>query len=175
METENTTAQVKAGSSKKTMYIVIGVVILILIGLFLKDKSGSYVTPDGVNVNKNNDGSATYSNEQGTMNVGGNKYPDNWPSDVPKYANATIQYSGSSNPQTVEAGLVVVFNTTDSTDKVVEFYKKELTSNGWTIEQTATMGDVTIVAAKKGESTFGVQITSEDGKTVVTIGISRVK
>src|SRR3989338_5990767 len=128
----------------------------------------------GVDVDKNTDGSTsyTYTNEQGTATVGSNKLPENWPSDAPKYSNATIQYSGSTNPQTGQAGAAVVFMTSDSVQKVVDFYKKELASNGWTIEQTATVGPSTVLAGKKGDRTIGVYIVDGgNGQTSVTVGI----
>src|SRR3989344_2958778 len=138
--------------SKKLLYIVIGVVVVLIIGWVAKSSMRSLT---GVDVDTRMDGSTTYSNDEGTVTVGGNKLPDNWPSDAPKYQNADIQYSGSSNPQ-----------------EVVDFYKKELTSNGWTIEQTATIGASTILSAKKNERTFGVYIAdSGDGKVSVTVGI----
>ncbi|OHA27241.1 MAG: hypothetical protein A3C06_04075 [Candidatus Taylorbacteria bacterium RIFCSPHIGHO2_02_FULL_46_13] len=155
--------------SKKLLYIVIGVVVVLIIGWVAKSSMRSLT---GVDVDTRMDGSTTYSNDEGTVTVGGNKLPDNWPSDAPKYQNADIQYSGSSNPQTGEAGASVVFLTSDNAQEVVDFYKKELTSNGWTIEQTATIGASTILSAKKNERTFGVYIAdSGDGKVSVTVGI----
>src|SRR3989338_6672852 len=84
--------------SNKGLYIGIAVVaIIIIIGWGMKSSVRSMT---GVDIDRNMDGSATYSNEQGSVTVGGNKLPDNWPSDAPAYKNATIQYSGTSNPQT---------------------------------------------------------------------------
>lgn len=157
-------------SSNKTVIIVVVVIVLAGAGWFFS--RGSVMTPAGVNIDRNIDGSATYSNEEGSVTVGANSYPDNWPSDAPKYNGAKIQYSGTSNPQTRQVGTAVVFATSDDTQKVVDFYKKELPSNGWTIEQTATMGEMTIISAKKGNSTFAAQIVkTEDGQTAVTVAI----
>jgi hypothetical protein len=164
------------GKSRKGLYVVIGIVVVIVI-IVLVSRSSSRVM-NGVNINGANvsqglDGSATYSNSEGTVTVGTNKLPDNWPSDVPAYSNATIQYSGSSNPQTGEKGSAVAFTTSDSAQKVADFYKKELASKGWTIEQNAAVGASTMLSAKKDTRTLGVYIVDAgNGQVAVTVGIS---
>lgn len=158
------------------MYVVVVVVVLALLGWFGMRGSFLGAVVPGVDVNRHLDGSATYSNENGSVTVGSNSLPSDWPTDVPTYGNGTITFSGASNPKTGEAGLAVMFTTPDAAKTVVDFYKTELAAKGWTIEQTATMGAVTVLSAKKDTRTFGVQISNGgDGKTTVTIGISRSK
>lgn len=166
MEPEN----INAPKSKKGLYIAIAVIVILAL-FFIMKKSGGLVP--GTDIDKNMDGSTTYSNEEGTMTVGGGSLPDNWPSDAPKYGNADIQYSGTNNPQTGEEGLAVVFLTSDKLQTVVDFYKREFASKGWTIEQTATMGASTIISAKKDKRTFGVYIVDAgDGQVSVTVGVT---
>src|SRR3989344_8054748 len=156
MDQENQPVQAEDNKgSKKGLYVIVGIVILVLIVWAVKSSMRSVT---GVDIDRNFDGSATYSNEQGSVTVGSNKLPDNWPADAPKYGNATIQYSGSSNPQTGEEGASVMFTTPDSVQAVVDFYKRDLTSNGWVIEQTANVGGSTVLSAKKDTRTFGVYI-----------------
>lgn len=158
-----------APKSKKGLYIVIAIVVIIILAMLVR-KSGEKIA--GVDVDRNMDGSVTYSNEEGSVNMGGNKLPENWPSDAPKYPNASIQYSGSSNPQTGEAGAMVAFTTSDSPEVVADFYTKELKAQGWVLEQTATIGGSTILAAKKDTRTFGVSITDGGkGGVSVTVGV----
>ena len=167
MEQEN---QVSSPSKKKLYLIIIGIIAILLVGWLSMKGVGPSIT--GVDVDRNINGSTTYSNDEGSVTVGGNKMPDDWPGDAPKYENASIQYSGSSNPQTGEAGSTVSFTTSDSAEIVVNFYKKELTSNGWTVEQTATMGASTILAAKKDTRTFAVYIIdSGNGQVSVTASV----
>lgn len=127
--------------------------------------------PGGVDMDRNLDGSTTYSNEEGSVTVGGNRLPDNWPSDAPTYANAAIQYSGSTNPQTGAPGSAVVFNTQDSLTAITDFYKRELAAKGWTISQTANVGGATVIAATKDSRTFGVYIVDAGENRTVTVGI----
>ena len=162
--------------SKKGLYIVGGVVVVLLIVWFAKASFMNAIPGTGVNVDRNLDGSATYKTDEGEVTVGTNKLPDNWPSDAPKYPNATIQYSGSSNPQTGEEGAAVMFTTSDKVQAVVDFYKRDLTSNGWVIEQTANVGGSTVLSAKKDTRTFGVYIVDAgDGQVSVTVGIGMPK
>lgn len=164
--------KVEASSKSSNKTAIIVVVVLVLLGVVWFFFRGTVMTPAGVSVDKNLDGSATYTTEEGTVTIGVNSYPDNWPSDVPKYSNGQIQYSGTSNPQTGQAGSAVVFITTDDVQKVVDFYKRELTSTGWKIEQTATIGQMMVISATKGSTAFGAQIVKmDDGQTSVTVGI----
>ena len=158
--------------SKNKLYMIIGgVVVVLIVGGSLMRGLGRSLT--GGNVDNNINGSTTYSNSDGSVTVGGNKLPDNWPSDTPKYKNAQILSVVNSNPQTGEAGLAVSFSTSDSAQTVVDFYKKELASNGWTVEQTVATEAGTIMAATKDNRNFGIYIiNSEDGKVSVTVSIS---
>lgn len=165
--------QPTAPSSRK-LYIGIAIVLVIVIGgwLFMRGGAGMMgAAIPGVGVDRNLDGSTTYSNNEGTVTVGGNKLPDTWPSDAPAYPNASIQYSGSSNPQTGAVGAAVVFATNDSVSAITEFYKRELAAQGWTIEQTANMGTATVIAASKDTRRIGVYIADAGDTRSVTVGI----
>ena len=142
MDPQNLPTPTDSSSSKKTIPIIIGIVVLLGAGwFFTRGGSGApmmgglegFMAPEGVDVDRNMDGSATYSNDEGSVTVGKNSYPDNWPGDAPKYDNGEIQYSASSNQQTGDSGSVLSLVTSDSPQKVVDFYKRELTSKGWKI------------------------------------------
>jgi hypothetical protein len=181
MNENNIEPQATGGSKNKLWYIIGGIVVLLVLGSQLsgffarRGIENAIEQATGVDVDYGRDGTATYKTDEGSVTVGGNSLPDNWPADAPKYPGANIQYSGSSNPQTGEAGVSVVFQTKASAQSVTDFYKKELASNGWKIESTATMGPATTLAAKKGDKTFAVYIVdSGEGMVNVTIGISGV-
>lgn len=170
----NDTQHSTSASGHKMWYIIGGIVILLLLGWFATRGAGFMaMRAAGVNATPNADGSATYSNNQGTVTVGGGSMPSNWPSDAPaNYAVASIQYSGSSNPQTGQAGSAVVYNVNASAQAVIEYYKAQLAQNGWTIESTANTGAATVLSAKKDTRTLGVYIVdSGNGAVSVTVGI----
>ena len=178
---ENTIPSQSTGGAgqagKKLWYIIGGILIIIILGGGISRWLARNATErvlekaTGVDIEYKSDGEATYSNEEGSVTVGGTSYPDNWPSDVPKYPNGEIFFSGSSNPQTGESGATVSFSTNDSPSEVMDYYKRELTGSGWQIEGTATVAGMTTLNATKGESTFGVWAAESEGSTQVTAGV----
>lgn len=180
MTEENANVPPAAAPAKnnKTLYIIVGVVLAILVlGLLSRGMSmmsaGVIGAATGVDIDQNLDGSATYSNAEGSVTIGGNKMPDNWPSDVPGvYAGGTIQYSGASNPQTGQAGSALVYTVKAPGQSVIDFYKSELTKGGWNIEATANTGGAMVLSAKKDERTVGMYVVDAgDGTVSVTVGI----
>ncbi len=160
--------QTQAGpKSKKWLYIVGGIILVLLVGKFALGGSGYSV--NGTNVTPGSNGSATYSNSDGSVTVGTNKLPADWPSDAPTYANAQIQSAVSSNSQ---HGAAIVFITTDSIQTVIDFYKKALAANGWTVKQTVNTR-VGILTATKDKRNLSVLIAdSGDGKVSITLLLS---
>ena len=146
-------------------------VIIILIGLAWFFYEGGYGAPLGLYLQKNQDGSTSYSNEQGSVSFSRNSYPKNWPLDAPKYDNGKISYGGTSEDKVSgKTATSVIFTTSDSAKKVSDFYKKELASNGWTIAQVATVNGVGVLSGQKNGTLFGVQITeSSNGQTEVVV------
>ncbi|MEK7156552.1 MAG: hypothetical protein AAB790_01970 [Patescibacteria group bacterium] len=164
-----------ASGSNKMWYIIGGIVILALVGWFLMRGAGSLIgAASGVDVDQGADGSATYSNAEGSVTVGtGASMPANWPSDAPaNYSGATIAYSGTSNPQTGQSGSAVSYTVRASAQSVADYYKQQLASAGWTIESTANMAGATVLAARKDSRTIGAYITDAgDGTVSVVVGI----
>lgn len=163
-----------SGSSNKMWYIIGGIAVVLILGwLVTRGTSSLMGAATGNDVDQNMDGSTTYSNSEGAVTVGGGSMPDNWPSDAPaNYAGAAIQYSGSSNPQTGQAGSAVVYTVKGSAQAVIDHYKKELGRSGWTIEATANTGGATVLSAKKDTRTLGIYVVDAgDGLVSVTAGI----
>ena len=162
MNEQNTVAS--TSSSKKTILVVIATIVLVGAGWFFMR--------GGVVVDKNMAGSPTYSNNEESVTVDAKSYPDNWPTDAPKYANGQITSAGSYNQETGQNASIVSFVTSDSFQKVADFYKNELVSKGWKVEEIRTMIDVgsIVVSGKRGSATFSVQVSSTDGKkTTATV------
>ena len=169
----NTNAVSTPRSKNKMWYVIGGIIVIVLIGWFLTRSGGLLGAGAGVDVDQNIDGSKTYTNDEGTVTVGGGSLPENWPSDAPGvYSGASIQYSGSSNPQTGKAGAAVVYTAKASVKSVIDYYRTELSKAGWNVEATATMGGATVFSAKKDTRTIGVYVVdSGDGSVNVTAGI----
>lgn len=171
---ETNPAPAAPARSKMLWYVGGAVLLLIVVGFLMRGSGAVPVRMEGVDVDRNLDGSTTYETEEGSVTVGaGASMPDNWPSDAPgNIAGASIQYSGTSNPQTGQAGSAVVYTVNASAQTVVDHYKKELLADGWTVQSTANIGGATVLAAQKDSRTFGVYIADAgNGQVSVTVGI----
>jgi hypothetical protein len=170
-----------SSSKNKWLYIIIGVVAVLVVFGFLARMSGYMaMRAAGVNVQPGaglpgQGGTATYTatNGQGSVTVGGNKMPDNWPSDAPQpFAGAAIQYAGTSNPTTGKAGAAVAYTVKAPVTDVINYYKSQLTATGWTVESTATMGATSVLSAKKDTRTMGISIVETgNGSVQVSAGL----
>ena len=162
-----------AAPSKTWLWYVIGGVVVLIILAFIFMRGPVSLMGSGIGADQNIDGSTTYTDQQGnTATVGGNSMPENWPSDAPaNYAGASIQYSGNSNPQSGTAGAAVVYTVNASVQSVVDYYKAQLSSKGWTIVGTANVGGATVLSATKDERSFATQIVSNGSSVTVTAGI----
>lgn len=156
-----------AGAGSNRIWYIVGAVAVLLLLAWVMTRAGT-----GTSVTPSAGGGTTYTNEEGTATVGGTTYPESWPSDAPRYGNGSLQYSGSSNPQTGSAGAAIMFTTSDSAQTVIDFYKAELTKSGWTIESTASANGALVLAAEKDTRTFGVWAATVNGQTTVTAGVS---
>ena len=161
-----------SGGSNKTLYIVIGILVVLLIGGYLYMRGNSNVKGNmyGVDVDRNLDGSTTYESGYGKVTTSQNKLPSDWPSDVPTYRNAQISQSGSVDTQIVgtEATSMVILNSPDNSQIVSDFYKAELVSKGWTIN--AGMSREGNVFAVKENRMVSVGISSlKTGGSMITM------
>lgn len=109
--------------------------------------------------------------EEGSAEWGANTLPDNWPSDVPVYAGATVQFSGSATPTQGNQGVSVMLQTNDTAPKVLDFYKNELTAQGWKIEGSYQAGQSATLAASKDTRNVGVTIVANGETTAITVGV----
>ncbi len=152
------------------LYIVGAIIVVLLLGWFLTRGIGGTIA--GVDTDRNLDGSTTYTNDDGSVTVGGTM-PENWPSDAPdNFAGASIQYSGTSNPQTGEAGSAIVYSVSATTQAVVDYYRAQLQSNGWTLENTANIAGSTVLSGSKDDRNIGIYIADAgNGMVTVTAGI----
>ena len=111
-----------------------------------------------------------YAEDQAST-VLGNKLPGNWPSDAPTYPGASINLSGFSNNGADGGGIALVIDTTDTLQKVVDFYKKSLADKGWKIASEASMGDTVVLAAEKGTMKYSIVMAAAGDHTQISSGI----
>lgn len=93
----------------------------------------------GVSVNTNT-GTVSVSKDGNTTQVGESvKLPDGFPSAMPVYSGAKLSAASKTNGSDYS----ISATTNDSVDKVVNYYKTQLASNGWTIDSSSDSSDAT--------------------------------
>lgn len=166
--------------SSKTK-VIIGIVVVVFIGVagckmalrnigqnmaekMIEDASGGKAKVDM------KDGSMTVTTEEGTVTTGGS-VPDNWPKDVPAYAGAAVQFSGTNMGDAGEGAMGLVMTSEDNATSVVDFYKESLKSSGWTLKNTmAAQGNTVMLFTKDGRN-LSLAIAEANGTTSITIGV----
>jgi len=102
-----------------------------------------------------------------TINSSGAKLPDDYPKDVPVASGAKVVMAASVNNAN-NNGSNLVLESTDSLDKLLEFYKKGLADNGWKVEATISQEKMTMLTASKDKRALSVHIQEQEGKSTVT-------
>jgi hypothetical protein len=89
--------------------------------------------------------------------------PSNFPSDVPTYP-------GARSTQSMAVGdgpALVVFSTSAAPADVYEFYREQLSQNGWSIDSGAA--DQNQIKASKGARTASIRIDRAGGATEIGV------
>jgi hypothetical protein len=134
-------------------------------------RSTTYSTKDG-NVTLEHKGkdvsSMTFTGKDGqkvAINVGGEgNVPGDYPKDVPVYKDTKVVMSQSASEKNAHN---LVLESGDSADKIAEFYKKGLESNGWKIEGTMNMGEMNMLTAVKDKRQTVIQIINAGDKRTI--------
>jgi hypothetical protein len=84
--------------------------------------------------------------------------------DVPIYSPAKVVMSQSVSDKNARN---LMLESTDASDKIVDFYKKGLDGNGWKTESTMTTAQLTILTASKDQRQVVLQITDGGAKRSV--------
>ncbi len=175
-------------ASNKKLWVLVIVILVLVFGCMATRRAGWFMSErmieraierssgDNADVDVDLSGNTTITTENGTVTIGGNgSVPDSWPSDIDLPRGIKITTSGSANPQTGEVGSYMTYTTDDSIQEVLDYYKAELTAEGWENESTAAVGTTVAVGAKKGDRTFGMYAVNSNGMTMVTVGVSEDK
>jgi hypothetical protein len=108
------------------------------------------------------DGKVTMETKEGTstFSSGGNaKVPDTFPKDVQVYAGAKVMASMS-----VPKGQHLILESGDSIEKIITFYKGQMTGGGWKEEMSMNQGESSMLVYKKEQRTVSIVVASS-GKT----------
>jgi hypothetical protein len=131
----------------------------------IEDASGGKANMDVQN------GSMTITTSEGTVTTGSGKVPESWPKDVPVYAGATVQFSGTNNAGTGQGGMALVLSSKEDPEVIVEYYKTTLKAGGWTVVNTMAAQGNTILLFTKGSKALSLSITGASGETSITMGV----
>lgn len=119
------------------------------------------------------DNSLTITSDEGTMSFGSTELPANFPKDVPLYPQKTLTFSHVGSGEDADSASAT-FESDDSVDKVSDWYKSQLESNGWKIESTDTWGigaeKYVNYTAVKDERTLSIGVSFSE-KTLVTVTV----
>jgi hypothetical protein len=96
-----------------------------------------------------------------TVDFNQNKVPADYPKDVPIYTSAKIVMSQSASENNTRN---LVLESADGIDKIVDFYKKGLDSDGWKSESTMTTAQLTMLTATKDQRQLVLRISDSGDK-----------
>ncbi len=135
--------------------ILLGAILLFVV-MFAFNKA---LKDNGVNVNN---GSVNVTGKNGeSLSVGNAKIPDGFPSDVPIYKPSDIILSLKT-----KEGYNVTLATNDSSQQVADFYQSQMSSNGWTKDDTGAVFNANVVQSySKGNNQVELLIGSDSKAT----------
>jgi len=64
---------------------------------------------------------------------------------------------------------LVKMETNDSPEKVMNFYKTEMTSKGWSVQVAVSQGKGAVLAMYKGKQSLSLNAGQQSGKTTITL------
>ena len=99
-----------------------------------------------------------------TLSFNQNKVPDDYPKDVPIYSPVKVVMAQSASEKNARN---LMMESPDSSDKIVDFYKKGLDSNGWKTESSVASDKLTILSATKDHRQVMLQIGDNGDKRSV--------
>ena len=151
--------------------IVVGMGVILTVASGACSRSRTYTSRDGsvtVEQKGKDAGSMTFTGKNGetvAITMNGGKVPDDYPKDVPLYEGTKVIMSNTASEKHAKH---LVLESTDPADKIAEYYKKGLESNGWKIEGTMNMGEMNMFTASKENRQLVVQIANSADKRTIT-------
>jgi hypothetical protein len=164
-----------ASSSNTVLKIVLIVVgIFVLLGVIAASVVGFGVYRLSKAVHKNSNGDVSISTAEGTITTGRSANVSAADLGTALYPGASSRNDGSMNMKTPNGSMVTsVFTSSDSSDKIVAFYKEKLGDQA-SIVQT---GNGTVLSTgEKDKDSVMVTVTPQDGgSNIVIIHVTETK
>lgn len=195
IDTEERTSKPAKGSSKnqtnnkKLVRIIIAVVgVLLLLGILcavvsgfllkkgaekiISDATGSDVT---INTKKGQEGVNIKSKDGDNLNVNAGddvKLPKDYPSnDVPLYKGSKLISAVDMKVGDAKS-FTLILETKDSIEKVINFYEKELSDNGWEKVSSTNTGSYSVVYFHNKTKKIGAEINISNDEDINQISMS---
>jgi hypothetical protein len=92
--------------------------------------------------------------------------PPNFPSDLPVYTGMTPTFAMSDNTKGTGA---VMFSSPDSTDKVIAYYQKSMTDQGWKEESNTSINSGAVITYSKSGTQASLTVSPDGTKSAVSI------
>ena len=146
----------------------------------LMEKAGEEVAEQGLEIITDseldadfNDGSFTIDSEEGSVSIGGTEIPEDFPSDVPVYANAEVVWTSfSSGDETYW----IDFESTDDYSTIKAYFDEEIEKEGWELYDTSTYTsdgqETTLYSADRDNRTLIVTLSHSESEDKTMISIS---
>lgn len=118
------------------------------------------------------DGSSTIKTSEGHITATEGPGNVTFPAVAPQYPGSTVTGSIESAGQDKRVKTMVNMTTSDSVEKVGEYYRGVLTSQGLTIGMNMVTPEAVMINAEKDPLKVNVIAGVDDGKTVITLSFS---
>jgi hypothetical protein len=151
------------------MYKITPILVAALALLGACTPSRTITTRDGsvtITDKGKDDGSMHIAAKDGTsLDINTGKPITDYPSDVPLYAGKSVMDMKTEQKH----ARTVSIQTPDSVEKITEFYKSRLESNGWKTESTISTPQMTMYVATKDNRQMTVTIAAADDGKMQTV------
>lgn len=188
-QTQQTAPQAPKKKSNKTLWIILGVIgglfacviIVAGVGLFVTkkavDKGVEELEHQGkkLGVEKNDKGNYEYKGKDSSSESGDNvEVPKDWPADVAVYEGNVKSATNLSGGKS----MVITISTPDDKTAIIDYYKKNMKSEGWTESSSSNYSGTTSIMYQRDNYKRTASITvgadySDKSKSMITLTVGK--
>lgn len=110
----------------------------------------------------------TIQTEDKEMTLGRQELVQGFPEDVPVYPGADVEASWQVS-QAEQEGVTASFVTDDALDKVERFYRDNLATSGWQVNNTMTAAGSVVFIAEKDNRSAWITLSEDNGQVTINI------